>query len=120
MRTLTESQLKEFTTDDLLNLLSPSFHICKTYFDDPYKQYMVQHQYFTIAEVNLKPEIDLEEDITSDKIKNRIPDVDEWETFGYDEHLLSLAATSEVFGSTAKTALINFFVKHPEHVTIKE
>jgi hypothetical protein len=91
---------------------------------------MVQHQYFTVAEVNLKADIEI--DISDEKVtKNnlndvailnigdKLPDVDEWETFGYDEHLLALAATPEVFGSTAKQALINFYIKYPEHLTIK-
>jgi len=119
MKKYSENDLKNLTTDDLLNMLSPSFNISKTYFDDPYKQYIIKHNYTLIAEVNLDPEIDLDENPTLDRIHNRLPDVTEWETFGYPvEHLL-LAATPEVYGSTAKLCLINFFVKHPEHLTIK-
>ena len=94
-------QLKEFSLELLLDLLLPDFNICRTYFEESAKRYMVQHNYNLIAEVN---EI------------NDEPDMLKWETFGFDFELIELACTPVVYGSTAKECLLNFFDKHPTYM----
>ena len=95
------ANFETFDVETLMGFLNPDFNIGRTYFHEPYKRYMISHNYYLIHEVNSNEE-----------------DVEEWETFGYEVELIQQAGIKPVFGPTAKRCLINFFTKHPKLILV--
>lgn len=93
---LKKEQLVGLSLEELLEMLNPDFHLNQTFFEQSHKKWQIAHNYYLIGEVNSDSD-----------------DVDEWETFGYPLECINYAKTKEIFGSTPKEALINFFVAYP-------
>lgn len=98
----TKEYFRSLSTDELLLLLNPDYNLGRTVYVEPSKKWIVQHNYFLIAEVNC----------LEDK-------VEDFQTFGYPIESITEATTESIYGNTAKETLINFYIAHPELIIAK-
>ena len=73
----TKEYFGELSTDKLLNLLNPDYNLGRTVHSEPDKRWVVQHNYFLIAEVNC----------LEDK-------VEDFQTFGYPVESIAEATSA--------------------------